>query len=129
MLHLNRTYFYCALGLLVIELYIGLFVHDALVRPYGGDFLVVMLLYCLLRAFSSVSRRYAASAVLLLAYATEVTQYYHLIQQLSWEQHLWVRLLLGTHFAWLDLLAYTAGIAVVVTAEQVFQARTAVNSV
>jgi hypothetical protein len=44
MLHLNRTYFYCALGLLGIELYIGLFVHDALVRPYGGDFLVMLLL-------------------------------------------------------------------------------------
>lgn len=101
--------------------------HDALVRPYGGDFLVVMLLYCLVRAFSLVPRGCAASAVLLLAYATEVAQYCHLIQQLSWERHLWARLLLGTHFAW--LLAYTAGIAVVVAAEQVCRARAVVNSV
>jgi len=129
MLTFQPPYFYCALELLGAELYIGLCVHDALVRPYGGNFLVVMLLYCLFCAFSPVSRRYAASAVLLLAYATEVTQYYHLIQQLSWERHLWARLLLGTHFAWLGLLAYTTGIAVVVTAEQVFQARAAANSV
>ena len=123
MLTINRTYFCWALGLFGIELYIGLCVHDALVRPFGGDFLVVMLLYCLLRALGMVARHHAASAVLLVAVATEVSQYYHLIQWVGWEQHLWARLLLGSHFAWADLLAYAAGIVVVLAVEQSYASR------
>jgi len=47
----NKTYFLLALLLLSVELFIGFFVRDAVIRPYGGDFLVVILLYCMLKSF------------------------------------------------------------------------------
>ena len=47
----NKTYFLLALLLLLAEVLIALYLHDALIRPYGGDFLVVILLYCFVKSF------------------------------------------------------------------------------
>jgi uncharacterized membrane protein len=46
---------YFALTLLVfgIELFIALAVRDALIRPFIGDALVVVLIYCFVRRFVS----------------------------------------------------------------------------
>ena len=42
----NALYFFLAILLLMIEIVIALFVHDELIRPIGGDFLVVVFLSC-----------------------------------------------------------------------------------
>lgn len=112
MLSLNATYLRWALVLLAVELAIGLYLHDAIIRPYGGDFLMVILLYCLLRGLLPLPRGYAAGAALLLAYAVEAGQYFDLLARLGWQHLFWARLLLGSHFTWVDIAAYTAGIAV-----------------
>ncbi|WP_426667031.1 hypothetical protein ACPPVU_13475 [Mucilaginibacter sp. McL0603] len=36
MLSFNKTYFLLALLFLLTEVLIGLYLHDALIRPYGG---------------------------------------------------------------------------------------------
>ena len=46
---LRAAYLTAFLALLCIEILIGAFVHDAFVRPYVGDVLVVILIYCLIR--------------------------------------------------------------------------------
>ena len=35
----------------IIELIIALYVHDRIIRPYIGDMLVVVLVYCFVRVF------------------------------------------------------------------------------
>ena len=45
-LKFKRSYFLWTITLIFIEIVIALFVHDGIVRPYGGDFLVVILIYC-----------------------------------------------------------------------------------
>ena len=42
-------YAIAALLLFLIELFIALFVHDTFVRPYFGDVLVVILLWCIIK--------------------------------------------------------------------------------
>jgi len=49
----NKTYFALAILLFIVEVFIGMYVKDNFIRPYGGDFLVVILLYFLVRAFFS----------------------------------------------------------------------------
>lgn len=42
-------YFIAFLVFLGIEFYIGNYVHDQFIRPYVGDLLVVIVLYCFIR--------------------------------------------------------------------------------
>ena len=55
MLTFNLKFFLLALLLFIVEVMIALFVHDNFVRPYVGDYLVVMLIYCAVRTFLNAS--------------------------------------------------------------------------
>lgn len=70
----NNRYFYLTLVLLSVEVFIGLFVQDNWIRPYGGDFLVVILLYCFVKSFISSGHRRVAAGVFPFAYLTETMQ-------------------------------------------------------
>jgi hypothetical protein len=47
----NKTYSLLALTFFTTEVLIGTYMHDAIIRPYGGDFLVVILIYCIVKSF------------------------------------------------------------------------------
>ncbi len=47
----NIRYFLLFIALLIIEILIALYVHDEIVRPYIGDVLVSILVYCFVKAF------------------------------------------------------------------------------
>jgi hypothetical protein len=119
MIKFNRPYFLFALLLLVIEIFIGLCMHDTIMRPYGGDFLVVILLYCLVKSFINLPVLLAASWVLLFAYIVEVSQYFHLVTLLGLQHSKIMKILLGTSFSFIDLGTYTMGVLVVVVLENI----------
>src|ERR1700733_7648635 len=107
MLSFNKTYFLLALLLLLTEVLIGLFMHDALIRPYGGDFLVVILLYCVVKSFANTSILTTSCCVLLFAYAMEISQHFHLVNLLGLQNSRLAVILMGTSFSFTDLLVYT----------------------
>lgn len=118
MIKFDKYYFSLAVLLFCAEVVIANFVHDSVVRPYGGDFLVVILVYCAINAFTNSNVNKTAVSVLALSYVVEVGQYYHLINKLGWEASAIARNLLGTTFKWLDLVAYTLGIILVLIVER-----------
>ncbi|MEX8549147.1 MAG: DUF2809 domain-containing protein [Mucilaginibacter sp.] len=97
--------------------------HDALIRPYGGDFLVVILLYCLIKSFSNLRVWTAAIGVLLFSYLVETLQFFHIVNLLGFEKSRIACIIIGTSFTWSDLVAYTLGILVVLAAEGMFNER------
>ncbi|HZY39709.1 MAG TPA: DUF2809 domain-containing protein [Mucilaginibacter sp.] len=103
--------------LLITEIFIGLYMHDAILRPYGGDFLVVILIYCFIKSFLNTPVIATAIAVLLFAYAVEVSQYFHMVDVLGLGNSALAKILLGTSFSFIDLLMYTLGIATVLVIE------------
>jgi len=107
----------CFVLLLIAEVIIGVYIHDAFIRPYGGDFLVVILIYCFVKSFFDVPVRTTAISVLLFAYAVEISQYFHLVNVLGLERSGLAKILLGTSFSFTDLLMYTLGIATVFVLE------------
>jgi hypothetical protein len=117
MLVFRKKYFICALLLLIIETCIALYMHDEFIRPYFGDFLVVIFMYCALRTFVTASTLQVALAVLALSYVVELSQYYHLIYRLGLEDSFMAHLILGSTFHWFDMLAYTLGVAAVLVVE------------
>ncbi len=113
----NKYYFALAAVLFNVEVLIANFVHDSIIRPYGGDFLVVILVYCAIKSFIKSDLWVTAISVLILSFAVEIGQYYHLIYKLGWENSAIARNLLGTTYRWEDLLAYTLGMVLVVMVE------------
>lgn len=103
--------FYCAAFalLLAAEVYIALYVRDAFVRPYLGDVLVIVLLYCLGRGVLGICGRWLVPAVTALGALAECLQYFHLADRLGLPPGSALRIILGSTFDWKDLLCYLAG--------------------
>ncbi len=117
MLKFNRNYFILTILLLLTEITIALYVHDNFVRPYFGDFLVVILLYYFLKSFVNISVLTAASLVLFFSFAIEIAQYFNMVEKLGLLHSKIARVVLGNSFAWMDLLAYVLGILTVIGIE------------
>lgn len=118
MLQFNRNYFALTVLLFLLEIAIAIFVHDNFIRPYFGDFLVVMLLYCFLKSFLNVSVWAAAAFVLVFSFAIETAQYFNMVEKQGLQQSKIARVVLGNSFAWMDLLAYILGILTVILIEK-----------
>jgi hypothetical protein len=118
MLKFNKTYFGLTVLLFVVEVLIAVFVHDNFIRPYVGDVLVVILIYCFVKSFLNLPEFVLAIGVLLFAFAIEFLQYIKIVHVLGLEKSEIARTVIGTSFAWLDLLAYVVGIGIVLMAER-----------
>lgn len=118
MFKFNKKYFILAIILLIVELIIGFYVHDQFIRPWGGDFLVVILLYCFVMCFLNISLYSAAIYVLIFSYIVEFLQYLHIVKFLGLQKSGAANIIIGNSFAWSDILAYTLGIALVLLLEK-----------
>ena len=118
MLKFRYHYFIWAVILFFIEIFIALFIHDQVIRPHIGDFLVVILIYSLLKSFLNVSVWTTAILVLLFSYSVETLQYFKIVEILGLQNFKFARIIIGTSFSWLDILAYTLGIGFVLLIEK-----------
>ena len=117
-----------AVILLAVEIIIGLFVRDSFVRPYLGDALVVILIWCVVRIVIPDRCVWLSGAVFLFAVIVEVSQIFPLCDVLGIENRL-LRTLMGTSFAWGDIVAYLAGCAVTLTVDLILRGRRIVRDI
>jgi len=117
MLKFHIGYFIAAFLLFIVEIIVAIYLHDSLIRPYGGDFLVVILIYCFVRSFFNLPVLPTAAGVLLFAYAVEISQYFHLVRVLGLQNSRLAKILLGTSFSFMDMAVYTLGIVLVIVIE------------
>ena len=103
---------YCLLfvTLFIIETIIAVDVKDNFIRPYGGDFLVVILVYCFVKSLFQTPLGSTLVGVLLFSYLIETLQYFHIINSLGLQDNTIARAIIGTYFTWTDILMYTIGI-------------------
>jgi hypothetical protein len=113
----NKKYLILTIILFVIEVLIAVFVRDAFVRPYVGDYLVVILIYCAIRTVLNASVWKVALGVLLFSFLIETLQYFHIVNRLGLENNVVARTVIGYGFEWLDFVAYTMGILTVLAFE------------
>ena len=59
-----------------------------------------------------------AVSVLLFSYTVEILQYLKIINVLGLQHSGIARMVIGTSFEWIDLLAYTAGVAIILFVEK-----------
>ena len=113
-----------AIILLIVEVLIALYVRDRIVRPYVGDCLVVIMLYCFVKSFIKASPLTVAIGVLLFSYLIECLQYVNFLEAIGLENNKVAKVVLGHGFEWLDLVAYTLGIGTVLLLEWVCNRKT-----
>ncbi|WP_185153909.1 DUF2809 domain-containing protein [Dysgonomonas sp. ZJ279] len=95
-----------------VEVVIALFVDDKIIRPYGGDILVVILIYYFVKSFIRIKSLYLVIGVLLFAYAVEIGQYFRLVEVLGMQNNKVMRVVIGSTFTWGDTFSYTLGVAI-----------------
>lgn len=111
-------YAFVALGLLLVEIAIALFVKDKIIRPYIGDLLVVMLIYSFVKIIIPGRIFQVAVGTLIFAYLVEIMQYIGLVEILHLENNNFARTVIGSKFNILDLVMYTMGILLVLVFEK-----------
>ncbi|MGB5981315.1 MAG: DUF2809 domain-containing protein [Nonlabens sp.] len=108
----RKPEFYYIIGFgvfLFTETWIALFVNDEFIRPYLGDTLATILVYCLIMSLSRFDYRTGIMISLLFSYLVEIAQYLELIYLLRLGDFKLARIILGTSFSWVDMLMYSVG--------------------
>ena len=91
------------------------------VREYIGDVLVMPAMYFLVRIFTDKFPRTLPLILFIFACCVEVSQYFGLYKALGFARGSLPAIIIGTGFAWGDLLAYAAGSVLGVLASYAFR--------
>jgi hypothetical protein len=113
---MNSKYILLTLLLLIIEITIAVFVRDQFIRPFFGDFLAIILVYCGLRIFKQNILKTALMS-LFIAYFIEILQYFKFIEITGLIKYKVLAILIGNSFSWLDILAYSLGFVFILLIE------------
>ncbi|WP_414519288.1 DUF2809 domain-containing protein [Nostoc sp. PCC 9305] len=113
----NKKYFYLTILLFLIEICIAVFVNDSFIRPFIGDVLVVILIYCFVKAFLNIHSSIVALSVFAFSCAIEILQYFNFVNNLGLQKYKILAVALGSVFDWKDIFAYAIGIITILWLE------------
>ncbi len=116
-LRFSKTYFIATVIVLCIEILIALFVRDNFIRPYFGDSLAVILVYCFFKILVKAKKLEILLFALFLAFAIETLQATNFLGYMGLEDNRFALILLGNSFSWGDMLAYVGGAVLIVIFE------------
>ncbi|MCF8323756.1 MAG: DUF2809 domain-containing protein [Leadbetterella sp.] len=113
---INLKYLIFTISILSIEIFIAVFVHDQFIRPFFGDFLAVIFVYCSLCIFFQNSTKIATISII-IAFCIEFLQYFKFIEITGLIKYKILAVVIGNSFSWLDILAYSFGFAFILLIE------------
>lgn len=88
------------------------------IRYTFGDYLVVILLYYLIKSFFNFPPKKIAVTVLLFSYTVETLQYFNFVNRIGLGNSKIANIIIGNTFSLSDLIAYTLGIITVYSIEK-----------
>lgn len=108
-LKFSYAYLLATLAVLLLEIIIALYVRDPFIRPYVGDTLAVILVYCFFKIGIRSHKLSLTILALCIAFCIEGLQATNFIEMIGLEDNAFAKVILGTSFSWGDMLAYIAG--------------------
>lgn len=105
----RTAYIVSFIVLLILEVIIALFIHDSFVRPYLGDIIVVILLYCFIRMFIPEKCKFMPLFVFAFAVGVEFLQLYDVVDRLGLGNIEFFKILAGSVFDLTDIMCYAVG--------------------
>lgn len=107
--------------LLATEVVIALYCHDDFIRPYVGDVLVVILLYCLAKAVVLDKMKLLPLWIFIFACLVEVGQYFNYVELLGFSDNPILSTAMGTSFAFEDIVCYFVGCAICAAGQIIYK--------
>src|SRR5262245_64961669 len=105
----RKRYAILSIALFVVEVFIALFIHDSLVRPFVGDMLVVILIFTICRCFINANYFWLALCVLIFSFAVEIGQYFDLLSILGLEVFGVLRVFVVMMLDYYNVVVYVCG--------------------
>lgn len=96
---------------------IALFVFDEIFRPFGGDVIVVWVIWSFIRIFIPEKIKLLPLWVFLFAVFIEVMQYVNIVKLLGLAGNRFFETVIGTSFSFIDIGCYAMGCAVLAVCE------------
>lgn len=127
-LKFSKTYFLATIILLIVETGIAIFVHDTFIRPFVGDTLALILVYCGLKTIIRGKKLKIAALSLGIALSIEALQATPFIDWVGLSHNKVARIILGSTFDGLDVLAYSVGALLIIIFDSVKTHRWTVNT-
>ena len=95
--------------LLALESLIAIYVHDQFIRPYIGDILVVIVIYCMIKVI--ITKRHILMPVWIFIFSVciEVLQYLKVVEILGLGDNKFFKIIIGATFDWKDIICYGIG--------------------
>ena len=117
-LKFNRFYFVLTILLFGIEILIAKFAHDQIIRPYVGALRSHsnILLRKVVPGYTVYKNRIGGIAIFIYRGGTAI---FSCCEQDGTRGSNLAKIIIGTYFEWIDLVAYTLGIAIVIYLESV----------
>ncbi|MDE7157061.1 MAG: DUF2809 domain-containing protein [Lachnospiraceae bacterium] len=111
------VYGICFLVLAVVEVLIAMFVHDEWVRPYGGDIIIIFVIYAFIRMLLPHGFVSLPIVILLFACLAEGLQYINIVEKLGLGDIEFFNVLLGTVGDVKDIICYAVGCLILIIYE------------
>ncbi len=123
----RAVYLIAALVILAIEIFIGVCVRDDFVRPYLGDVLVVILIYCAIRCVFPTGIKLLPLYVFIFALVVELLQLVNIVNLLGIPRGSVIAIIIGTSFSFVDIICYAVGCGITYVTESIIKKRPAEN--
>jgi len=117
MMKFKKHYFLLFLFIFSIEVCIAYFLKTGFIRHTFGDFLVVILLYCLLKSFINFKPITMAIIVLFISFIIEFLQLTPFLEWSNLHDNTFAKTVLGSTFHVSDLVAYSLGVITIIIIE------------
>jgi len=117
MLRFHPKSFLIFLLIFCAEIAIALWINDSIIRPFGGDTLVVMLMYYFVKSFLRIRPLTNIIFVTAFAFLVEFAQLFDLVNRLGLDDNRFWIVVIGNSFHWLDLVAYLIGSLIIFVME------------
>ncbi len=109
-MHIRVKYLLITIGIFIAEILVATtFADIRVIRSYLGDYLVVMLIFYLVKSFYDISPLALSLSVFFFACSVEIAQYFHLADALGLRHGSLFSILVGNSFSWIDIVMYFLG--------------------
>ena len=119
----RAIYIFLFVLIFVQEVIIAMYVDDAFIRPYGGDIIVEWLIYCFIRIFYPKRFKMLPMYIFLFSVGIEITQYFKLVEVIGLADNSIARAVMGTSFAWADIICYAIGCVSIRLGQEIWRMR------
>ncbi|MBQ0156872.1 MAG: DUF2809 domain-containing protein [Bacteroidales bacterium] len=119
----RNIYIFLFVVIFLQEVIIAMYVKDQFLRPYGGDIIVEWLMYCFVRIFYTKKYKALPFYIFLFSVGIEITQYFKLVDVLGWGDNAVACAVMGTSFAWADIVCYAIGWVSILLGQEIWKMR------